>query len=255
MEEKQKIKNTIWIWVVIGAFAGFLVGAISGGIVFGGSGAETNTRGIIILLFGIMGACIFAFQAYRSSVKAGGGAPSWLWRSSGNVDNHDENILKEGDAKAYVDSKDESDQNLNAVSLWNPSAVVNWSVLFTPAFGALLQAKNWKALGNIAASKKSMIWFYAGLGVVLLFMFFPLTRIVFFILFLVAWYLFSGREQVEYLKEKDIAFKKNSFYKPVIFALIILSIYSITANMVAWTLMKFLQKKMNLPILYFLLLI
>jgi hypothetical protein len=34
--------------------------------------------------------------------------------------------------------------------LWNPSAAANWSLLFSPAFGALVQMKHWEALGEPA---------------------------------------------------------------------------------------------------------
>lgn len=35
-----------------------------------------------------------------------------------------------------------------APPLWNPNAAANWSLLFSPVFGALLQMKNWEALGE-----------------------------------------------------------------------------------------------------------
>lgn len=41
--------------------------------------------------------------------------------------------------------------NNEKITLWNPNAAVNWSVLFTPIFGAWIQAKNWKALGALSS--------------------------------------------------------------------------------------------------------
>jgi hypothetical protein len=35
-----------------------------------------------------------------------------------------------------------------APALWNPNAAANWSLLFSPMFGAWLHMKNWAALGE-----------------------------------------------------------------------------------------------------------
>jgi hypothetical protein len=42
--------------------------------------------------------------------------------------------------------------------LWNPTAALAWSLLFTPVFGAWLQAANWRALGQSAAARRSTRW-------------------------------------------------------------------------------------------------
>lgn len=44
--------------------------------------------------------------------------------------------------------------------LWNPNAAGLWSLLFSPAFGALLHAKNWRTLGNLQRAKANMVWFW-----------------------------------------------------------------------------------------------
>jgi hypothetical protein len=45
--------------------------------------------------------------------------------------------------------------------LWNPNAAANLSLLFSPIFGGILVAQNWRALGNAAKAKQSMLWVYA----------------------------------------------------------------------------------------------
>lgn len=35
-----------------------------------------------------------------------------------------------------------------AIALWNPNAAANWSLLFTPLFGAYLHMLNWRSLGE-----------------------------------------------------------------------------------------------------------
>lgn len=54
------------------------------------------------------------------------------------------------------------------VELWNPNAVMSWSVLFSPIFGALLIAENLKALGDEARAKRASLWVWATVAVVVL---------------------------------------------------------------------------------------
>ena len=49
-------------------------------------------------------------------------------------------------------------------ALWNPNAAAAWSLVFTPAFGAFLHARNAKTLGRIDEMNSNMKWFYASLG-------------------------------------------------------------------------------------------
>lgn len=50
----------------------------------------------------------------------------------------------------------------NAPVLWNPRVIAAWSVLlFSWAFGAILTAKNWRALNEDGKARRSMLWFYA----------------------------------------------------------------------------------------------
>jgi hypothetical protein len=70
MDQKEKVKGTVWVWTVIGAAVGSWFGiAIS-------SFARTNA-----LLGGIAGCVLVGVLAYRSSAAQGGRAPGWLWRT------------------------------------------------------------------------------------------------------------------------------------------------------------------------------
>jgi len=42
--------------------------------------------------------------------------------------------------------------------LWNPRVAVNFSLLFSPVFGAIVQMKNWQALGEAERALKSRNW-------------------------------------------------------------------------------------------------
>ena len=45
-----------------------------------------------------------------------------------------------------------------APALWNPNAAANWSLLFSPAFGAYLHMLNWRALGDEGKARTSKIF-------------------------------------------------------------------------------------------------
>ncbi len=48
--------------------------------------------------------------------------------------------------------------------IWNPNAAVNWSFIFSPAFGSYLQMLNWRTLGEPEKATSSRNWFYVSLG-------------------------------------------------------------------------------------------
>jgi len=95
-------------------------------------------------------------------------------------------------------------------AIWNPNAAANWSILFTPAFGAYLHMRNWMALGNPDRAANARKWYYASVFLLGLYVFMfvmvkdsekadALTRGTGFI-FLIAWYFMSAREQARYVK-------------------------------------------------------
>lgn len=94
--------------------------------------------------------------------------------------------------------------------LWNPNAAANWSLLFTPAFGAYLHAANWRALGKPERAATNMVWVWVtvaflAIGVGTLFV--PGSKAVEGVLrlagggLLFGWYFTQGRSQARYIKE------------------------------------------------------
>lgn len=106
-------------------------------------------------------------------------------------------------------------------AIWNPNATANWSLIFTPAFGAYLQMINWRVLGEPEKAASSQNWFYVGLGMLVVYVLMGVfisdpkaadgaARGLGF-LFLLVWYFSSGRAQGKYVKEK---FGKTYAKKP-----------------------------------------
>jgi hypothetical protein len=106
-------------------------------------------------------------------------------------------------------------------AIWNPVATVNWSLPFSPAFGSWLQMLNWQSLGEPELAEISKRWFYASLGMLLLYAVagmafvgnedaYLLLRAVPF-LFLVTWYVGSARPHMKYVKER---FKEDYNRRP-----------------------------------------
>ena len=110
--------------------------------------------------------------------------------------------------------------------LWNPNAAANWSLLFSPIFGAWLQGKNWKELNEWDEAKKSMMWVYFGFLFIIVSVYLPENyRFPLGFSFLIAWYFTSGKKQIKYFKEKGINYQKKSWGKPILISLICLTIY------------------------------
>lgn len=66
---------------------------------------------------------------------------------------------------ASVTANVASQHEVTTDSLWNPSAAVNWSVVFGPLFGMYLHYRNWKTLHQDKPSSVAMAW--VGIGVAL----------------------------------------------------------------------------------------
>ena len=94
-----------------------------------------------------------------------------------------------------------------APALWNPNAAANWSLLFTPTFGALLQMRNWEALGQERKAVISKRWAIANL---ILLIVTPVITLSMKArsgagpgwLVLIVWYVANGRQQATYVKER-----------------------------------------------------
>lgn len=127
--------------------------------------------------------------------------------------------------------------------IWNPNAAANWSLLFSPAFGAILQAMNWKELGQPDRAKTNKTWACVTIIFLLLFALIPVNvggigGLIGLIL-LLSWYFSQGRAQAKYVKETyGKEYEKKGWAKPlligigcfigyVIFAIIVGVIYGI----------------------------
>jgi hypothetical protein len=92
-------------------------------------------------------------------------------------------------------------------ALWNPKAAAYWSLLFSPAFGAFVHARNADAMGRVDEAKANRRWFHvliAYLGFTFATIFIPtfpegLLDLA-FIGLLFGWYLSLGKKQVMYVK-------------------------------------------------------
>jgi hypothetical protein len=116
-----------------------------------------------------------------------------------------------------------------APAIWNPNSAANWSLVFTPAFGAYLHMKNWEALGEPAKASSAKVWVLVTLlilvGTTVAAAFLPNPRLLDgvprnagFVL-LLSWYFSSGRGQAEYVKSrygKD--YPRRSWGKPLLLA-------------------------------------
>jgi hypothetical protein len=94
--------------------------------------------------------------------------------------------------------------------LWNPNAAANWSLLLTPAFGAYLQAANWRALGKSDRATANMVWVWVTavfLVVNIGTLFLPNSKAIDLVMrfgglgLLLGWYATQGRAQVRYVKQ------------------------------------------------------
>lgn len=123
-------------------------------------------------------------------------------------------------------------QTAVAPPLWNPNAAANWSLLFSPAFGAFLHMKNWQALGESTKASAAKTWAVVSLSLILGLSalsalaptsspFASMPRSVGLIL-LLTWYFTSAREQAKYVKEQfGKEYPRRGWAKPLLLALLV----------------------------------
>lgn len=110
---------------------------------------------------------------------------------------------------------DENQPEMSHASLWNPAAAANWSLLFSPVFGAWIHAKNWKALGNELKAKQSMYWVYGGIVTLIGTILLPNASILGFV-FLLIWYFAFAKQQMKYVKNiLGGEYEKKGWAKPL----------------------------------------
>jgi hypothetical protein len=117
-----------------------------------------------------------------------------------------------------------------ATALWNPGAASAWSLLFTPIFGAILQMKNWQALGQPEKAASSRAWaigcaiYFVLSGVSIVFL--PESAIIdrianlLGLVLVLIWYFADGREQVLHVRARyGKVYPRRGWWLPLLFAL------------------------------------
>ena len=137
------------------------------------------------------------------------------------------------------------DTTLEAPELWNPNAAANWSLIFSPIFGAVLHAKNWKELGNLHRAKANKIWIWITaiwLAAILYISADPRPRSssafpfqIFGLIPLLIWYFSQARVQARLVKEKyGNRYKRRKWGVPLLWGVGALFGYYLLAMVVAY---------------------
>jgi len=120
-----------------------------------------------------------------------------------------------------------------APPLWNPNAAANWSLLFSPIFGAFLHMKNWQVLGEPAKASAAKVWVVVGIAVFVVLALASalvpnekatdgLSRVV-AIALLFSWYFASARHQAAYVKARfGTAYPRKGWSKALLLAVLAL---------------------------------
>ena len=115
------------------------------------------------------------------------------------------------------------------ISIWNPKAVANWSLLMSPVFGAWLQMLNWRRLGEKGSEQVAAFWLFLSLVfyVALPFVAGANTQpgeqsslnsgLGASLLYTIAWYFLHGNSQVQYTsKLLGTDYPKRSWWLPLL---------------------------------------
>lgn len=121
-----------------------------------------------------------------------------------------------------------SNQNSESrqLELYSPNAAGLWSLALSVVFGSWCIWQNYKTIGDEKAEKRSRIWMYSLVGIIVITLFLPdgVARYITVPLLLI-WYFAEQRPQVKYLKDKNIEFNKKPWKKPVCTAVAILLLF------------------------------
>jgi len=132
-----------------------------------------------------------------------------------------------------------------APPIWNPNAAANWSLIFSPVFGAFLHMRNWQALDEPKRAATAKGWLVASVVMLVVYLWLALslsdsksadaaTRMVAFA-YLLVWYFAAARSQSTYFKErfgKDYPHK--GWGKPLLVAVAGLVGYIVLAAVVGY---------------------
>lgn len=113
---------------------------------------------------------------------------------------------------------------VNGPAIWNPNAAANWSLLFSPAFGAYLHARNAERLGRHDEAKSNQRWFYGSLvflGASVLSALVPAIidapfRLIGLVI-LLTWYFTVAKKQATFVKQTfGAGYQKRSLLQPLL---------------------------------------
>jgi len=128
--------------------------------------------------------------------------------------------------------------------LWNPNAAASWGLLFSPVFSAILQMKNWDALGEPQKAASARLWAVGCLVLILAesiaLMLLPPSRElnslgrITGIALLLAWYFVNGREQIQYVRTKfGDSYPRRGLAKPLGLAVLALFGFIVLLSVIA----------------------
>ena len=109
------------------------------------------------------------------------------------------------------------------VTLWNPNAAVNWSILLGAPLGSFLHASNWGAMGEHGKEKRSLIWFWTTAILTAAAIILPVDERVYggvWLWSLILWYFISARAQAKHVRQRyGSSYRRKSFIRPLLIAL------------------------------------
>jgi hypothetical protein len=110
--------------------------------------------------------------------------------------------------------------------LWNLNAAANWSLLFSPAFGAFLHAKNWETLGNTEMARANWVWVKVTIAFLVLCIV-PVESLAFNALcrlgglaLLLTWYFNLAKRQIQHVKKTlPATYERKGWTRPLLIGL------------------------------------
>lgn len=135
-----------------------------------------------------------------------------------------------------------------ATAIWNPNAAINWSIIFTPAFGSYLHALNWRSLGKEDQVRSAMGWFYFSLAMLVVYILMGIFMADekaaddaargLALLYLIIWYFAAGKAQTKYVKtEFGSDYPRRSWEKPLLIGIAAIACYfvlSVALGFIIW---------------------
>ena len=114
-------------------------------------------------------------------------------------------------------------------ALWNPSVAAALGFFLTPVFGALINMKNWQAMGEPAKARESKLWAIGTvaftIAMIVLAFFLPENNAINWLFkgaglgFFVAWYMTSCKDQKDVITYRyGTDFTKRGWTVPVLCA-------------------------------------